>query len=422
MNNRINRLLYFLFFIVFIGKVECQPVWYKVTEMKLPVAGGCAVYNESTTNPKLYVLGGYSDSLQSAVNWIQEYDILSNKWKIIGSMKSARSYFVAAKWNNKIVYFGGTPSLSSFSNKLESWDIDLQSEPEIIDSNDNFERSYATGYVSGDNFYIIGGTSKQSQIALPYILGYNLSTKKEFFTYELQSSVNPEQHMTIYYKDNIFIFGGYYNGVKSWINKFSISSNKLEQLSNSILEPRAGGAAIFNTRLNKGFLIGGQNEILFAIKSVEQIIFYPNLSFLLSSSSPINQERRNPMVVNYGNTIMLMGGFDENKKVVSSVEILIDPNDVEEVVEIPTEFSLSQNFPNPFNPTTNIKFGLPNEANVTLRIFNILGEEVATLVNKVMPAGFHTVSFDASGLTSGLYIYRIEAGSFVQVKKMMLMK
>ena len=95
---------------------------------------------------------------------------------------------------------------------------------------------------------------------------------------------------------------------------------------------------------------------------------------------------------------------------------------VEDGEIIPTEFSLSQNFPNPFNPTTNIKFGLPKESNVTLRIFNILGEEVATLVNKVMPAGFHTVNFDASRLTSGLYIYRIEADNFVQVKKMMLMK
>lgn len=89
---------------------------------------------------------------------------------------------------------------------------------------------------------------------------------------------------------------------------------------------------------------------------------------------------------------------------------------------IPTEFSLSQNYPNPFNPTTSIKFGLPKESNVTLRVFNILGEEVATLVNKVMPAGFHTVNFDASKLSSGLYIYRIEADNFVQVKKMMLMK
>ncbi|HOI28605.1 MAG TPA: T9SS type A sorting domain-containing protein [Melioribacteraceae bacterium] len=105
-----------------------------------------------------------------------------------------------------------------------------------------------------------------------------------------------------------------------------------------------------------------------------------------------------------------------------SFDVNVGLTDVEEVAEIPTEFSLSQNYPNPFNPTTNIKFGLPKESNVTLRIFNILGEEVATLVNKVMPAGFHTINFDASRMTSGMYIYRIEADNFVQVKKMLLMK
>ncbi|MCX6175418.1 MAG: T9SS type A sorting domain-containing protein [Ignavibacteriales bacterium] len=89
---------------------------------------------------------------------------------------------------------------------------------------------------------------------------------------------------------------------------------------------------------------------------------------------------------------------------------------------IPTEFALYQNFPNPFNPTTNIKFALPKESNVTLRIYNVLGQEVETLVNKVMPAGYHTVDFNATKLSSGMYIYRIEAGDFVQVKKMLLMK
>jgi len=92
------------------------------------------------------------------------------------------------------------------------------------------------------------------------------------------------------------------------------------------------------------------------------------------------------------------------------------------IVDIPTEFSLSQNYPNPFNPSTAINFGLPNASNVSLKIYNILGEQVASLVNKVMPAGYHTVTFDASKLASGMYIYRLEAGSFVQVKKMMMLK
>jgi hypothetical protein len=69
-----------------------------------------------------------------------------------------------------------------------------------------------------------------------------------------------------------------------------------------------------------------------------------------------------------------------------------------------------------------IKFDLPKETNVSLKVYNILGAEVATLVNKVMPAGHQSVAFNAAKFASGMYIYRIEAGSFVQVKKMLLMK
>lgn len=416
----LKNILFILLFIL-VSPITSQTVWYKVAEMRWPVAGGSAVYNESTSNPKLYILGGYSDSLQSAVDWIQEYDILSNQWKLVGNMKTSRNYFVARRWNNKIVYFGGASSSSLFYSKIESWDMSFQTEPEILDSNKNFERRYVTGHISGDNLYIIGGTSQQAQTGMPYILGYNLNTRSEFFSYQLQTNENPEQHMTIFLGDFIYIYGGYFNGVKSWIKRFSVSKNQLENLESTILEPRAGGVAIYNSRLAKGFIIAGRNEIKSAIKTVEQILFYPNGTFLISQSSPVNTERRNPMAVNYGNTIMLLGGFDENNKVVSSVEILVDPNDVDDDV-IPSEFSLYQNYPNPFNPETNIKFALPREANVRLKIFNVLGQEVAMPVNKLMQAGYHTVNFDASGLTSGVYIYRIEAGSFVQVRKMVLMK
>jgi hypothetical protein len=89
---------------------------------------------------------------------------------------------------------------------------------------------------------------------------------------------------------------------------------------------------------------------------------------------------------------------------------------------VPKAYSLSQNYPNPFNPTTNINFSLVKPSNVTLAVYNVLGQKVATIVNQFMQAGSYTYQFDASKLASGIYIYRIEAGNFVSIKKFVLLK
>jgi hypothetical protein len=89
---------------------------------------------------------------------------------------------------------------------------------------------------------------------------------------------------------------------------------------------------------------------------------------------------------------------------------------------IPVAYQLSQNYPNPFNPSTIIQYNLPNPGIVSLKIFDVLGREVITLVNEEQKAGVYKVSFDASKLSSGVYFYRIQSGSFVSTKKMMLLK
>ena len=86
------------------------------------------------------------------------------------------------------------------------------------------------------------------------------------------------------------------------------------------------------------------------------------------------------------------------------------------------EFKLFQNYPNPFNPTTKIEYRISDRSFVSLKVYNILGDEVATLVNEEKQTGVYNVNFDASGLSSGMYLYKLQAGSFVEMKKMILLR
>ncbi|MCB0746988.1 MAG: T9SS type A sorting domain-containing protein [Ignavibacteriae bacterium] len=89
---------------------------------------------------------------------------------------------------------------------------------------------------------------------------------------------------------------------------------------------------------------------------------------------------------------------------------------------VPAEYSLEQNYPNPFNPSTLIRFSIPNSSKVTLEVYNLLGQKVASLLNKTLNAGNHQVDFNAKGLSTGIYFYTINAGTFQSTKKMMLIK
>ena len=134
------------------------------------------------------------------------------------------------------------------------------------------------------------------------------------------------------------------------------------------------------------------------------------------------------VTVNTGNMFDFLNDLDEDQELAgtdTSMNHMVTVNPtvgVNDNLGIPDEFQLSQNYPNPFNPMTNISFSLPSNADVKLTVFSLLGQEVAILADGLYNAGLHTVSFDASNLNSGIYLYKIESNTFSMTRKMLLLK
>ncbi len=91
-------------------------------------------------------------------------------------------------------------------------------------------------------------------------------------------------------------------------------------------------------------------------------------------------------------------------------------------MDTPGKYNLAQNYPNPFNPTTTIQYSVPKDGNIKLTVYNPIGQEIAVLVNREVKAGSYEVKFDASRLTSGIYLYKIEAPGYNAIRKMLVLK
>jgi len=122
-------------------------------------------------------------------------------------------------------------------------------------------------------------------------------------------------------------------------------------------------------------------------------------------------------------SLSVSGPGGNNTLIQENYIIVIDPTLIRELSDVlPTKFKLYNNYPNPFNPSTIIRFSIPEESIVTIKVFNTLGEEITTLINENIIAGNYEVEFDASKLPSGIYFYKLQAGSFVETKNMDLLQ
>ena len=187
------------------------------------------------------------------------------------------------------------------------------------------------------------------------------------------------------------VFNGKIDEVRIW--NIARTQYQIQNTMHTILSPEyystSDSGLVGYWQLDEGT---GQNA--------EDLSFYSNNATL---GTTINPETNDPIWVSAN--ILIVNIDDENKDVLA-----------------PTRFYLSQNYPNPFNPSTKINFSLPHKSSVTIKIYDVLGNEVATLVNEEKPAGSYQVIFDASNLSSGIYFYKLTTEESSQAKKLVLIK
>ncbi len=408
-----------IFLITFFINIYSQS-WEIVGQMPVPVSGGQAIVHDSL----IYILGGFSEAQNTNLDLIQVYNPQTKAWKVAGNMNYPRADFIAGTDSNRIIYMGGISSDASGATSLESWNF--SSSPSVLLNNDYFNRVYSTGQIIANSIYVFGGTTKDTSFS--YMYSYNLSTENIInITDTLFTFSFPTQQMSVAYNNYIYLFGGARNLLLKSIYKYDISNNKLTLLSYGLERPRAGGAAvILNDTI---FIIGGFDETNNALSSVVTLKTGSG-DFEIEDGPQLNYARRDPMAVNYFGSIYVFGGTNANGFNVFPIEKY--PNNGLTVVNkskttTPTEFKLDNNYPNPFNPTTRISFEVPEQSNISLDIYSILGKHIENLTSKIYEPGRYTLTWngtDSQGkyVSSGVYICRLSSNYFSQSKKMVLLK
>jgi hypothetical protein len=400
--------------------------WEIVGSMLDPVYGGQALAHGNY----IYILGGYSDSLKKPVNKIQIYDPNTNQWKMSGNMLHPRYAFAADILNDSsLVYCGGIWNNSNDALSIEFWNPSSDSfgSAAVNDYNLNFNRIYFTGHIYNNFFYIFGGLPTPSAVdtvSQPFIVRYNLNNRNTIPLQEklYEDTSLPYLHMSVRIDSIVFLMGGVHFNVSNRVSIFNLNSHELTAIG-ALKMVRAGGDAVaFNDEI---YVIGGFSESQNALNSVERFRPGPNI---IVDQSRLNYARNELMAVVFNDEIYVFGGkneFDINVPQIEKMNLI--SVSTTEKPQIPEKIVLYDNYPNPFNPITTIRFDLNRPDYLTLSIYDITGKLICTLFDGFVPAGDHRFLWNGTDsnhrvVTSGMYLYRLSSSSQSIVKKMLLVK
>ena len=331
-----------------------------------------------TVNGKIYAIGGYQRShYDSPIDIVEEYDPLTDTWTTKTPMPTKRACFAVGVVNGKIYAIGGMTNNYAELSKVEMYDpiTDFWKTQAPMPT----AKNYLSASVVNGKIYVIGGS----------VSVYGVLNKVEMYdpatnTWKKKTDMpTPRVCLsTSAINGKIYAIGGAWNNYPDY--------DPLKTL-----EEYDPATDIWTSRANM-----------------------PTPRVFLTSSA-VNGK------------IYIFGGSSIGNpfNVVSSVEVYSVPTTSVESTstKMPIEFTLYQNYPNPFNPETAIRFQIPQSSNVIINIYNILGEEICTLVNTRYDPGYHSVAWDGkdkfgNAVSSGVYLYQLKANGFSQTKKSNLLR
>jgi len=375
---------------------------------------------------KIYVIGGTTGThfTGSAVGTNEVYDPILDSWDTTkAAMPTPRVEFCVAAVNGKIYAIGGAlthPGLpfgvvEEYDPLTDSWDTNKTPMPTA-------RKGAAWGVIS-NKIYVAGGTTTGSD--------YVPSDKLEIYdpatdTWDVTKAALPKaiySPRAAVLNDKLYVIGGLIGSPWAGQNDTQIYDQTTDTWSYGadLNDGRVGHSA--DVISGKIYAIAGDPQFVM-LRSVEE--YDPGSdSWMVIDQTPHGLTLHCTHVI--GDKIYICSGSTTTiypNPTPSSAVYIYDPvvSYVPQNTFMPDVFALHQNYPNPFNPITIINYELPITNDVSLSIYNLLGQRVATLVNKRQQAGFHQVEWDASHFSSGVYYYRIEAGEFRDVKKMILIR
>lgn len=320
----------------------------------------------AAANGKLYVLGGYVGNSFIPMDRVYEYLPDSNVWRQKTSMPAARGAHTALTFEGKIYVIGGVETGNVVSRRNEEYDPLADSwQTKLMMPT---EREHLAGAVIDSLIYIVGGRVGSSNRNT--LEAYSPTTNTWYARANMPTARGGLAAATL--NGRLYVFGGEIPQVYEENEEYNPATNTWRTMA-PMPTPRHGiGAATVGDSI---FIIGGAKVAGFGVTDSNEV-------FTLSPLTGIREVNEN----------------------------------------LPLNFCLYQNYPNPFNPVTVIRYRLPVTSVLTLKVYNVLGQEIMQLVNEVKQAGNYEVTWDASRQSSGVYFYRLQTSKFADTKKLLFLR